>query len=108
MAMIVSDAGIAITKRFFEAIDILVETRYFRGLQTFTSKYGLNRRNVLHIKAHPENSVLKPEVLALLVKYHDVSAEWLLTGEGSIFKGGYDKPEPVVWRNKPRVQKTIS
>lgn len=105
MAMCISDEGQAITHRFFEAIDILTEARYFRGVQTFTTRYGLNRRNLLHVKDSPANTVLKPEVMAHLVCDYGVSGTWLLTGEGSVFQDGTDKPEPVVWRNKSRQPK---
>ena len=105
MAMSISPEGVAITERFFKAIDLLIEANYFRGLQTFTAKYGLNRRNLQHTKASPQNTVLKSDVLALLVRDYNVSAEWLLTGDGSVFKDGTDKPEPVVWKNKSRQPK---
>jgi hypothetical protein len=34
--------GVAITKRFFEAIDMLKAQRRIRGLQTFTRAHGIN------------------------------------------------------------------
>ena len=103
--MSISKAGQEITNRFFQAIDILIEARYFRGLQTFTNRYGLNRRNLQHVKESPANTVLKPEVLAHLVCDYGISGTWLLTGEGPVFQDGTDKPEPVVWRNKSRQPK---
>lgn len=100
--MTISPDGVAITRRFFKAIEILIAAGHFRGLQTFTTLHGINRRNLQHIRESPENTVLKPETLVLLVKHHNVSPMWLLTGEGSVFQDGTDKPEPVVWRNKSR------
>lgn len=102
MAMCISPEGVAITERFFKAIDILTEAGHFRGLQTFTTLYGINRRNLIHVKDSPHNSVLKPEVLVLLVKHHNVSAMWLLTGEGSVFQDGTNIPPAKVRKNKPR------
>lgn len=102
MSMSISKEGQAITMRFFQAIDILTKANYFRGLQTFTKRYGLNRRNLQHVKDSPANSVLKPEVIAHLVCDYGISGTWLLTGEGSIFQDGTDQPEPVVWKNKSR------
>ena len=103
--MMISEEGQAITRRFFKAIDILTEAKYFRGLQTFTMRYGLNRRNLQHAKESPANTVLKPEVMAHLVCDYGISGTWLLTGEGSVSQDGNDKPEPVVWRNKSRQPK---
>ena len=102
MAMCISPEGVAITERFFKAIEVLTEAGHFRGLQTFTSLYDINRRNLIHVKDSPQNSVLKPETLALLVKHHNVSAIWLLTGDGAMFQDGTDFPPKRIWRNKPR------
>lgn len=104
--MRISKEGQDITERFFRAIDILTEANYFRGLQTFTMRYGLNRRNLQHVKESPDNTVLKPEVLTPLVRDFGVSGTWLLTGEGPVFRDGTDVPEPVVWKNKPRLIQT--
>ena len=100
--MSISKDGQDITQRFFKAIDILTQANYFRGLQTFTMRYGLNRRNLQHVKEKPTNTVLKPEVLALLPKHHNVSALWLLTGEGAVFQDGTNVPPRMVRKNKPR------
>lgn len=105
MPMSISKEGQDITMRFFQAIDILTEANYFRGLQTFTKRYGLNRRNLQHVKESPANTVLKPEIIAHLVCDYGISGTWLLTGEGSVFQDGTDKPEPVVWKNKSRQPK---
>lgn len=102
MAMNISAEGVAITERFFRAIDILIDAGHFRGLQTFTAMYGINRRNLTHIKDSPSNAVLKPETLVLLVKFHNVSPMWLLTGDGTVFQDGTNVPPKMVRKNKPR------
>ena len=85
MAMNISDDGVAITKRFFEAIDALIASKRIRGIKTFTDEYGINRWNLIHVKDVPEKAVLKPELIAILVKDFNVSAEWLLVGRGQMF-----------------------
>ena len=102
--MSINADGLAITERFFRVIDMLSEARHLRGLQTYTSKYGFNRWNLMHVKDSPDNSVLKPEILTPLVRDFGVSGTWLLTGEGPVFQDGSDIPEPVRWRNRPRNQ----
>lgn len=99
MAMKISQEGAEITNRFFKVIEILSDARYFKGLKTFTTLHDLNRRNIMRVKNSPNNTVLKPELIALLVRYHNVSAEWLLTGEGFIFKNNTNVP-PTVERKR--------
>ena len=84
--MNISPAGVAITDRFFEAIEILRSQKRLRGLQTLTRNHGLNYGNVAFIKSHRSTSVLKPEILAYLAKDYGISSEWLLLGTGPVFR----------------------
>lgn len=83
--MNISKEGIAITKRFFEAIDILKAQKKIRGLQTLTREYNINRWNLITVKKEPEIRVLKPEWIVYLVRDYGVSANWILLGTGSMF-----------------------
>lgn len=40
--MNISKEGMDVTRRFFEAIDMLKVQKKIRGLQTFTREYGIN------------------------------------------------------------------
>lgn len=84
--MNVSQEGIAVTNRFFEAIDMLKAQKKIRGLQTFTRKYNINRWNMNTVKWNPEKSVLKPEWIVYLVRDFGVSADWVLMGRGNVFR----------------------
>ena len=86
--------GEVITRRFFHVLDVLKQKRRIRGLQSFTKAYGLNYWNMSTIKNSPHCHALKPEWLAFLVQDYDVSAEYLLTGVGSIFKSDVSVPAP--------------
>lgn len=83
--MNISQEGIEVTNRFFEAIDMLKAQKTIRGLQTFTKKYDINRWNMNTAKWNPEKSVLKPEWIIYLVRDYKVSAEWLITEKGGMF-----------------------
>ena len=83
--MNISPDGIAITKRFFLALDVLITQKRIRGLNTFTTKHDMNYWNLCTLRKDPNIRVLKPECLSYLVRDFDVSAEWLLTGNGSMF-----------------------
>lgn len=77
------DECLEVTKRFFEALDMLREQKRMRGMQTFTRQYGENYWNFT--TSRKEGKRIKQEWLTYLVRDYDVSAKWLLTGEGSVF-----------------------
>ncbi len=72
-----------ITRRFFEALDLIKEQKRIRGLKSFTVKYGVNYWNFNAWKK--TGSRIKQEWLTYIVRDFDVSAMWLLTGEGPVF-----------------------
>ena len=77
--------NIAITKRFFKALEEIIAKKQLRGIQTFANLYEIDKRNLYKIKKKPEVFTLKPYLLSILVKDFSVSADWLLTGRGDIF-----------------------
>lgn len=78
--------GQAITHRFFQTIELLKQVQKIRGLKTYTDLYDINRWNLITVRKNPKTSILKPEWLVPLIRDFNVSAEWLLTGRGSIYK----------------------
>lgn len=72
-----------ITKRFFEALDMIKAQKRIRGMQTFTRNYGENYWN-FHT-TRKDGLRIKQEWLTYLVRDFDVSATWLLTGQGGMF-----------------------
>lgn len=74
---------IEITKRFFEALDMLKTQKRIRGMKTFTREYGENYWNFYTCRK--EGLRIKQEWLTYLVRDYDVSAQWLLTGKGGMF-----------------------
>lgn len=82
--MKISEDGVEITKRFFEAIDMLIAQKRIRGLLTFTKAHDINYWNITTVRNQPEVSVLKPEWLSYLVQDYGISSEWLLTGRGGM------------------------
>lgn len=86
MTIRIAPEGVAITKRFFMALEYLQAKRVIRGLKTFTDRYSLNYWNMQTLKGEPERRVLKAECLTFLVRDYGVSADWLLTGVGPMMR----------------------
>lgn len=83
--MNISKEGIAVTNRFFEAIDMLKAQKKIRGLQTFTRLYNINKWNLITVRQNPSRSVLKPELIVFLVRDFGISPEWIILGKGGMF-----------------------
>ena len=81
-----SDEAIAITKRFFLAIDVLIAKRELRGLNTFARRYNINYWNLNTLRKEPECRVLKVEYLSYIVGDFNISPDYLLFGIGSMFR----------------------
>lgn len=75
-----------INKRFFLAIDYLVDIKKIRGLNTFAKIHNLNYWNLYTIKKEPERRVLKVEYIAFLAKDFNISLEFILFGKQPIIK----------------------
>ena len=71
--------------RFLEALQQLKDDRKIRGIQTFTTKYNINKRNLYFQKSNLESDIVQLSWFTYLVRDYGVSATWLLTGEGSFY-----------------------
>lgn len=83
--MKISEQGVAITKRFFQALDLLKESKRIRGIQTFTREHDINRWNLITVRDNPEISVLKPEWIHFLCKDYNISTDWIIFGKGNMY-----------------------
>lgn len=84
-----------IQKRFFEALDILITTGKIGGLQPFCNNHGLNRVKYSNIRTEmrkPDKvketnyKVIDLDALSHLCKDFNISSDWLLLGNGKMFK----------------------
>lgn len=85
-----SDESIKVILRFYEAVNVLIETGKIRGKQTFTNKYGINRRNFIFVEKNPQSNMFQIAWLGHLIRDYNVSSEWLMTGEGQMFNKNED------------------
>lgn len=74
-----------ISKRFFKALQYLKEEKLIRGKQTFTTKYGINQGNFYQFEKDISKDIFQAAWLTYLVRDYNISAHWLLTGEGTVF-----------------------
>lgn len=75
-----------IRKRFFEAVEKLLEIGVLRGRQTYCRLYSIDKRNFYAQESDLSKSLLKLYWLVPLVEQYGVSAKWLLTGNGYMFE----------------------
>lgn len=75
-----------IIRRFFQALQYLKEQKIIRGKQTFTRQFGINRWNMNTLEKEPSRDMFQTAWLTYLVTEYGVSADWLLTGRGSIMR----------------------
>ena len=77
--------GNAIAKRFFLVIETLQNQGI--GIQTMCKKMHIDRRNLYQKRKIQDLTIaISPIWLAQMCKSYDVSADWLLTGRGEMFK----------------------
>ena len=74
-----------VTTRFFAAFAALTEQGRTNPSE-FCESGKFNRPNFLKQRREPWRRILRPEWLSLIVQRYGVSADWLLTGRGTMFR----------------------
>lgn len=89
----VRPAAGAIQKRFFEALNMLISQGKIKGLQTFCKDYELHKPKYSRLRTSIQDpdresayKFIDIDAPAYLVKDYGISADWLLTGRGGMFK----------------------
>jgi hypothetical protein len=75
-----------IINRFFHAIEALVAAKKLRGRQTYCTLAGIDFRNFNKQRLDPDRGYFQVSWLLPLIKQLGVSSEWLLFGEGEMFR----------------------
>lgn len=81
-----NEDSLAISGRFFSALDYLIENGTIRGLGTFTRTNNLNYGNFFSMRKNQSTTILKPEFMMYLCRDYNINPEWLLMGTGEMFK----------------------
>lgn len=75
-----------INDRYFQALDTVINLGLIRGVQTFTNEHNIDRRNFLSTKKESSTRQIRLDWIYYLVNDFNVSAEWIITGKGRMFK----------------------
>lgn len=96
-----------IINRFFAAINRLADEKVIRGLNTFTERYHLNRRNIIKIRKDVKghSGMFRASWVMFLARDYMVSPTWLLLGDGAFYRDGWDA-EKVKKMQNPRKRKS--
>ena len=89
----INNEAVAITRRFFQALQMAIDNGLCTGVKGFCEEHNLNREKYQYIK----NDLKKPveewrykvidlDALQYLCKDFMFSAEWLLLGQGKMMK----------------------
>jgi hypothetical protein len=75
-----------IMERFYSALDAIIAKKVIRGVQTYCRLHDIDRRNFIAQRKNPNRGWFQVSWLQPMVRDYGVNAEWLLTGQGSMFK----------------------
>ena len=83
----------AIQERFFQAIDLLIESGKIKSLQAFCTDYSLHRPKYSNLRTNSKDKrkegtgykFIDIDALAYVVADFGISSEWLLLGRGGMF-----------------------
>lgn len=81
-----TEESLAIIARFFQTIDFLVSAKQIRGKATYCRDNNIDRRHFLTQSKDHSRGFFQVSWLLGLIKDYNISADWLLTGKGSMFK----------------------
>lgn len=80
--------------RFFAYIDNMIENGVINGLSHFARLYDINRGNLNNLRKNGGRTTLQLCWLTYLVRDFYCNPEWLLTGNGEMYKSGFT-PETI-------------
>lgn len=75
-----------IIQRFFVALDFIVENKTIRGIKPFCDEFGIDRRNLYKQKKDLNKGYFQASWIHHLVVNYNISALWLITGYGGMFR----------------------
>ena len=78
-----ADKSEIVVKRWFDALDTLIEKGRIGSFAKFTRDYHISRPALSRLRAEPQRK-FEPYYFQILVESYGVSAHWLITGKGGM------------------------
>lgn len=75
-----------IISRFFVALDLIVENNTIRGIKTYCDENNIDRRNLYNQRKDLDRGWFQVSWIYPLIINYNISADWLITGKGGMFK----------------------
>jgi hypothetical protein len=82
-----------IQSRFFKALNTLIRQEKIHTLNSFCLKYGLHKSKYYELRDGGHYKFIDIDALNYLVKDYGVSADWLITGKGKMFRIRQNQPQ---------------
>ncbi|MCL6101023.1 MAG: hypothetical protein M1292_00810 [Bacteroidetes bacterium] len=85
----------AIMLRFFEAVDMVISQKRIRGIQTYCTLAGIDRRHYYGQKKDLGRGWFQMSWMLPLLKEFSISSDWILLGKGGMFTVKMEKKEAI-------------
>lgn len=98
-----------VIRRFFEALEAIIDKRMVGGIQPYCERFGIDKRNLYHQRSNLDVAHFHFDWILPMVTTYGVSSLWLLTGEGDMFIPFFSGDFPAVTRKRrpsPKAEKT--
>ncbi|MBQ0160003.1 MAG: hypothetical protein KBT28_05185 [Bacteroidales bacterium] len=86
-----TDIDRQVQKRFYEALDNLIERKIIRGIQTYCRLHNIDKRNLYAQRKRTDVTIMHFDWLLPMVTEYGISSYWLLTGIGEMYLPYYQK-----------------
>lgn len=78
--------NVVVHRRFFQALDHLIERGIVQSFYEFAKTYNINPSNFYQLQKNPQDRTLPISYLFFLVQDYGVDGNWMFTGQGDMMR----------------------